>query len=139
MSGRSKTRSVGKSPKTLTDDAIVTTPKMKRRGLLALVSHGMVGAAAMATGLLSTPSQALTDGDTGRNFDQTGQGRGSGVTDSDTGRNADPVSGGGTGLTDSDTGRSADTPGNGRRPHRQRRSDAADTDRGRYADPADAD
>ena len=139
MSRKSKTRSVGKTTKTLTDDAIHTNPTMKRRRLLGLVGHGVVGAAALATGLTSTPSHALTDSDTGRRSDPVGNGRGSGFTDSDTGRYADPANGGGSGVTDSDTGRNADLAGNGRRLHRQRRADPADSDRGRYADPADAD
>lgn len=140
MSKSSKTKSGRKATETLTDDAIVTSPKMKRRKLLTIAGHGVVGAAAVVTGLSSTPSHALTDADTGRYADPVRGGRGSGYTDSDTGRYADPAGGGGTGATDADTGRYADPAGNGRRQQRrQRHSDSVDSDTGRYADPADSD
>ena len=48
MSKSSKTKSGRKATETLTDDAIVTSPKMKRRKLLTIAGHGVVGAAAVA-------------------------------------------------------------------------------------------
>ena len=149
-------------PKTLSDDKIVTSPKVRRRGLLSMVGGALVGAAAVATGFVPSRSHALTDNDSGRNSDPAGAGRGryTGRTDGDSGRFADSVGGGrGAGVTDNDGGRYADHAGSGRSRYTgvtdtdggrnadaggggrggYRRSDPADSDVGRYADSVDSD
>ncbi len=116
MSSDTPDETGAKKPKTLSDDKIVTIPRVRRRRLLSLVGGALVGAAAVATGFVPSRSHALTDNDSGRSADPVRGGRGSGITDNDSGRNADSVGGG-----------------------RGRGSDAADNDVGRFADPVDRD
>ena len=151
-----KTPKMAKTPKTLSDDKIVTIPRVRRRRLLSLVGGALVGAAAVATGFVPSRSHALTDNDSGRSADPVRGGRGSGITDNDSGRYADSVGGGrGTGVTDNDSGRNSDLAGAGRGRFTGltdvdsgryadaggggRGSDAADNDVGRFADPVDRD
>ncbi len=109
---------------TLTDEEMVSTPRMGRRATLGLIGAGVVGAAVgAAVGLRpqQANAQAGNDSDSGANADSPGHGR-TGYSDRDDGPNQDRPGHGVCplrGTSDSDSGSGEDAPGHGRGPCHQ--------------------
>ncbi len=103
--------------KSLTDDAIETTPNQSRRTMLRAFGIGALGlGASTISGCIVIDPFANSNG--GRNNTNYGNNQ----TDNDSGFFADPVGGGSgggggtyTGRTDTDSGNNADLVGYGRR------------------------